>query len=77
MDLPKLIADRERLGGYRLDGHVHYAGVDFALLQFPTDEARTEFMAIYGGAKHDPSDKASQPWISYFEAWSCELPSSN
>ncbi|WP_245419980.1 hypothetical protein [Phyllobacterium salinisoli] len=66
-NLAQLIADRDRLGGYRLDGTAYYNGCHFTIVRLPTEESRAEFMRLYSGVPFDPSDKKSRPWESYFD----------
>ncbi|KXF78533.1 hypothetical protein ATN84_01705 [Paramesorhizobium deserti] len=66
-NLVQLIHDRQRLGGYRLDGSAHHEGHYFSIVRLPTEESQTEFIRLYGGVPYDPTDKKSKPWESYFD----------
>ena len=66
-NLHAYIADRNRLGGYRLASSVRHDLTLFHVDHFPSRAAQSEFIALWGGLAHDPADKNSRPWESYFE----------
>lgn len=66
-NLLQLIEDRQRLGGYRLDGSTYHEGYHFSIVRLPTRESQEEFIRMYGGVPYDPADKKSKPWEIYFD----------
>jgi hypothetical protein len=67
MHLVQILTDRERLGGYRLWGGAQHNLTGFSIARFNTREGQKEFIRLYGGKPHDPADKSSKPWETYFE----------
>lgn len=67
MHLVQMLTDRERLGGYRLWGGAQHNLTGFSIARFNTREGQKEFIRLYGGKPHDPADKSSKPWETYFE----------
>lgn len=66
-NLVRMLNDRERLGGYRLWGGAQHNLAEFNIARFATRAGQDEFMRLYGGKPHDPADKSSKPWETYFE----------
>lgn len=66
-NLVQMLNDRERLGGYPLWRSVYHDKKDFSAAMFQTEEGQQEFIRLYGGKAHNPHDKSSKPWETYFE----------
>lgn len=66
-NLVKMLNDRERLGGYRLWSSVRRDITLFEIAMFQTEDGQQEFIRLYGGKAHNPHDKSSKPWETYFE----------
>jgi len=62
-----MLNDRTRLGGYHLWGGARHDIKYFEIAMFKTEDGQLEFIRLYGGVTHDPRDKKSKPWETYFE----------
>ena len=62
-----MLKDRERLGGYHLWSGVRHDLKSFEIAMFQSEEGQKEIIHLYGGKAHNPHDKSSKPWETYFE----------